>query len=185
MRLHSGNVVGDNIWLWRADHSALAAGERANYPNISPVFWQNEATEARVRTGLEVNGDDVTIYGLAVEHANGHQTVWNGERGRVHFYQSELPYDADDEYAKQNFRGYFVSPNVKDHELHAPGVYSNFRNQEMKVTTAIECPDTPGVHVVNPFTVRLDNHGAIMSVINHRGPPALHQGTVVRPRPFD
>jgi len=36
----------------------------------------------------------VTIYGLLVEHHEQYQTMWNGNWGRVYFYQSELPYDA-------------------------------------------------------------------------------------------
>jgi formate hydrogenlyase subunit 4 len=32
-------------------------------------------------------------YGLFVEHFQEFQTVWNGDRGAVYFYQSELPYD--------------------------------------------------------------------------------------------
>merc|ERR1712124_80358 len=27
VRVHSGNVVGDNIWLWRADHAKLDPNE--------------------------------------------------------------------------------------------------------------------------------------------------------------
>ena len=42
-----------------------------------------------------VDGDDVTTYGLAVEHTLEDLTVWNGEGGQVYFYQSELPYDVD------------------------------------------------------------------------------------------
>lgn len=42
--------------------------------------------------GLRVDGDDVTMYSLAVEHTLKDLTVWNGERGRTYFYQSELPY---------------------------------------------------------------------------------------------
>ena len=40
-----------------------------------------------------VNGDDVTATGLFVEHYQEHNTIWNGERGRVVLYQNELPYD--------------------------------------------------------------------------------------------
>jgi hypothetical protein len=78
MRIHSGRIVGDNLWLWRADHAELAPGERPNYPVISAKYWQVEEHECRVETGFLVLGDDVTIYGLAVEHANGHQTIWVG-----------------------------------------------------------------------------------------------------------
>lgn len=39
MRIHSRHVVGDNLWLWRANHAVLRDGEIANYPAISPLFW--------------------------------------------------------------------------------------------------------------------------------------------------
>ena len=47
--------------------------------------------------GLIVNGNDVTAYGLFVEHHQKFQVVWNGERGRTYFYQSEIPYDPPDQ----------------------------------------------------------------------------------------
>ncbi len=43
--------------------------------------------------GLVVNGNDVIAYGLFVEHHQQCQVVWNGNRGRTYFYQSEIPYD--------------------------------------------------------------------------------------------
>jgi hypothetical protein len=180
MRIHSSHVIGDNIWLWRADHSDLAEGEEANYPHISPIFRQNEEDEARVETGIEVFGDDVTVYGLAVEHANGHQTVWSGERGSVHFYQCEFPYDVSSDFGEQEYRGYLVTEAVNEHELFGPGVYSNFRNDLVKVTTAIELPEREGIKCVNPFTVHLDHNGCILSVLNGEGGPAVKQGGATR-----
>ena len=49
--------------------------------------------------GLVVNGDDVICYGLFVEHCQQYQTLWNGNGGRVYFYQSEMPYDVPDQAA--------------------------------------------------------------------------------------
>jgi hypothetical protein len=49
--------------------------------------------ESTADQGLIVNGDDVTIHGLFVEHFQKYQVTWNGERGRTFFYQCELPYD--------------------------------------------------------------------------------------------
>ncbi len=46
-----------------------------------------------VATGIQVNGDNVIAYGLAVEHTLGNMVEWNGNQGRVYFYQSEYPYD--------------------------------------------------------------------------------------------
>ena len=48
-----------------------------------------------VNHGLYVKGDDVIAYGLAVEHTLEDLTIWDGERGQVYFYQSELPYGVD------------------------------------------------------------------------------------------
>ena len=72
--IHSNDVVGDNFWLWRADHGSGVGWNCQNKP-----------------TGLTVNGDNVTLYGLFVEHCQEYQTVWNGNGGRVYFYQSEMP----------------------------------------------------------------------------------------------
>ena len=74
--INSANVVGDNFWLWRADHGKGAS-------------WYT----SRNAHGLIVNGRDVTVYGLFVEHCQEYQTLWNGDGGRVYFYQSEMPYD--------------------------------------------------------------------------------------------
>jgi len=181
MRIHSGNVVGDNLWLWRADHGELNDSETtANYPHISPLYHQSEEDEFRVETGIEVRGDDVTMYGLAVEHANGHQTVWSGERGAVYFYQCELPYGVkQSSFGDKDFTGYLVTEGVQNHILAGAGVYSNFRNEEVKVATAIRHPET-NIQCINPFTVRLDNNGCIESVVNGVGSAASEQGIPVR-----
>ncbi len=76
LTINSHDTVGDNFWLWRADHGR-------------GVGWNSNVN----KNGLIVNGDNVTIYGLFVEHTQEYQTLWNGNGGRVYFYQSELPYD--------------------------------------------------------------------------------------------
>ena len=65
------NIVIDDTWLWRADHDS----EGLVYNRSNPV-----------QTGLKVYGDNVTIYGLAVEHALGNQVEWYGENGTVVFF---------------------------------------------------------------------------------------------------
>ena len=76
LQINANDVVGDNLWLWRADHG-------------NGVGW----TQNACNNGLIVNGDRVTIYGLFVEHHEQYETLWNGNWGRLYFYQSELPYD--------------------------------------------------------------------------------------------
>ena len=65
-----------SFWLWRADHGR-GAGWTSN-PN---------------KHGLIVNGNNVPLGGLFVEHTQEYQAVWNGNGGRVCFYQSETPCD--------------------------------------------------------------------------------------------
>jgi hypothetical protein len=71
--IKSGNVIVDDTWLWRADHAAGAA-----------VTYESN----RCQHGLVVDGDDVVAYGLAVEHVEQDLTIWNGNNGKVFFYQS-------------------------------------------------------------------------------------------------
>ena len=180
VRIHSGHVIGDNLWLWRADHAELGHEEDVNCPHVSPVFWQTEEGEFTVGTGIEVTGNDVTMYGLAVEHASGHQTVWKGERGSVYFYQCEFPYDVGADFGTAGYRGYLVDENVETHQAYSVGIYSNFRNEKVKVSTAIEHPDKDTIRIENPFTVHLDNHGDIESLVNGKGRPAVLQGVPTR-----
>lgn len=70
--------------------------------------------------------------------------------------------------------------NVTTHSLHAPGVYSNFRNPEVVVATAIEYPDKKDIEVVNSFTVRLDHHSGIESIANGFGDAAELKGVPMR-----
>jgi hypothetical protein len=47
VQLNAGNVIGDNLWLWRADHNTTGKVTGGANP---------------VQNGLVVNGDDVTMY---------------------------------------------------------------------------------------------------------------------------
>ena len=78
IQVESGNVLIDDIWLWRADHDIQGLVYNSRNP---------------VENGLIVNGDNVTGYGLACEHTLGDLLQWNGDNGRSYFYQSEFPYD--------------------------------------------------------------------------------------------
>jgi hypothetical protein len=92
---------------WRADHakSGVANG------------W----TSNRSHSGIVVNGDDVTAYGLFSEHQQQFQTLWNGNGGAVYFYQSEMPYDPPDQAAwmesasEDGYASYKVASTVASH----------------------------------------------------------------------
>jgi hypothetical protein len=127
LTIDSGDVVGDNLWLWRADHG-------------TGVGWTTNAA----KNGLVVNGANVTMYGLFVEHFEEFQTLWNGNGGRVYFYQSELPYDppSQDMWTHAGVNGYAsykVADAVTSHEAWGVGIYSAFR-QSVVADDAIETP---------------------------------------------
>jgi hypothetical protein len=174
VRIHQGNVIGDNLWLWRADHVALAAGESPNFPDMNLDYHQVVMGECPGKTGLEVNGDNVVIHGLAVEHTTEDQVVWNGNDGQVYFYQCELPYDVDQNFGAKNFVGFRVTG--KNHQLGGAGIYCNFRDYNVIVKTGIVHPNAfDASKVINPFIVHLNNGGRIMTVVSdgfqYRGGP--------------
>jgi hypothetical protein len=157
--INSSNVIVDHFWLWRADHGAGAQ-------------W----TINQSRNGLIVNGNDVTAYGLFVEHFQEYQTLWNGERGRTYFYQSELPYDPPSQADWQHegisgYASYKVANTVKVHQAWALGVYSAFRYGPIVTANAVETPTALEVklsHIVSIWLNGIDGSG-ISNVINGLG----------------
>ena len=166
LNIHARDVIGDNFWLWRADH-----GEGAKW---------DQNTNAN---GLIVNGEDVTIYGLFVEHTQEYQTMWNANGGRVYFYQCELPYDPPTQEAwshdgKRGWAAYKVADPVTTHEAWGLGVYSVFHQPNIVLDTAIEAPDVEGVRFHHMITCRLNKAGAgIARIFNDRGDPVIEQMT--------
>ena len=65
-----------------------------------------------VNTGLVVNGNHVTAYGLMVEHTLKNLVEWNGDNGLVVFYQSELPYDVTSEYASNGYTSFRIGDSA-------------------------------------------------------------------------
>lgn len=159
--VNSHDVIIDHTWLWRADHGAGADW------NIN-----------RADNGLIVNGDDVTVYGLFNEHFQKHQTLWNGERGRVYFYQSEAPYDppSQDRWMdgeNLGYASYKVAGHVQSHDARGLGIYSFFGvHQEespgVRLGRAIDAPETKGVQVTH-VTTFAGRSGGIDHPVNSLG----------------
>ncbi len=169
--IHSDDTIVDHTWIWRADHG-------------SGVGWTSNLSA----TGLTVNGDRVTIYGLFVEHHQQYQVVWNGEAGRTYFYQSEIPYDPPTQNAWRSapstngWASYKVSPTVHTHEAWGLGVYSVFHSPDVTLTRAIETPTGPTIRFHDMITVALDNLGEITHVINDAGAAATTKQPRVEPK---
>lgn len=150
VEINSNDVVGDHFWIWRADHGVRGS-----------VGWDVNTAP----NGLVVNGDDVTVYGLFNEHFQEYQSLWNGENGRMYFYQCETPYDSPTQahYMSENgtrpgYAAYKVADGVKNHYAAALGIYDVLVN-EIKIENSIEVPDADGVEVFHACNNSLSNGG--------------------------
>ena len=157
--INSANVFVDHAWLWRADHG-------------NGVGWNKN----KAANGLIVNGQDVTIYGLFNEHFQEYQTLWNGENGRVYFYQSEMPYDplSIDTWKHGNTHGYAsykVADNVKSHHAWGLGIYNVFYDAPIIVDQAIETPEILENNFYHKLTFWLNGNkeSVVKSIINGKG----------------
>jgi hypothetical protein len=178
LQINSHNTLLDHAWLWRADHG-----------NAGTVGWDiNTAAN-----GLVVNGDNVTAYGLFVEHFQEYQTIWNGNGGRVYFYQSEIPYDPppnrQDLWTSapgvNGWASYKVADSVTSHEAWGMGIYSVFLVTGQRLTRAIESPVNPNVRFHHLVTVNLTVNGGIDNVINNTGGATAPGIAVNTPRVTD
>jgi hypothetical protein len=172
LQINANDTVGDNLWMWRADHG-------------NGVGW----TENPCNNGLIVNGDRVTIYGLFVEHHEQYQTLWNGNWGRLYFYQSEMPYDPPSQAAWSHdgidgYASYKVADSVTSHQAYGLGIYGVFIDcTNISSFDAIETPtNSEQVNVHDMITVYIGGNtsgngiSAIYSIINGTGPALFGPG---------
>ena len=168
LEINNHHVIGDHLWIWRADHGDRSHGH-------VHVGWD----ESRGDHGLVVNGDDVMIHGLFVEHFRRYQTMWNGERGRTYFYQCELPYDPPSQAAymagaTRGWAAYKVADHVDDHQATGLGIYANFTaDPSIVLDHAIEAPRKPKVQFRSVTTISLGGgKGRIAHLVNEAGSTA-------------
>ena len=108
-------MILDDIWAWRADHG-------------NGVGWTSNVGN----TGVVVNGDDVTAYGLFVEHYEKAKVIWNGRDGTDIFFQNEMPYDPPSQAAwmenpsTDGYPAFLVTPHAANFSGYGMGSYSFF-----------------------------------------------------------
>jgi hypothetical protein len=161
VQVNAANTIGDDFWLWRADHG-------------TGVGW----TSNTAQNGLVVNGANVTMYGLAAEHYQQYAVLWNANGGRTYFLQNELPYDPPNQASWMNgttngYAAYKVASNVTTHEAWGLGVYCYFDvNSAVVADHAIEVPQVSGVKLHDMVTVSLGGVGTISHIVNSTGGPS-------------
>jgi hypothetical protein len=161
LAVDASNVILDDIWAWRADHG-------------NGVGWTGNVGD----TGVLVNGDDVTAYGLFVEHYQKNEVIWNGQGGTDIFFQNEMPYDPPSQAAwmsaptTDGYPAFLITPRVRSFSGYGMGSYSFF-NQGVDIhsATAFRVPVTPGVQLHDLLTIFLSTSGfgGIDHVVNDTG----------------
>jgi hypothetical protein len=158
--VNSDNVLLDDIWAWRADHG-----------NPGTVGWTINTAD----TGLVVNGDNVTAYGLFVEHYQKYQVIWNGENGSTIMFQNEMPYDPPSQQAWMHdgvlgYAAYKVADSVTTHQGWGMGSYCFFnQGVDIHASRAFEAPVGAGVQFHDILTRFLNGSGGIDNVVNDVG----------------
>ncbi len=161
--VNSNNVILDDIWAWRADHG-------------DGVGWTVNTAD----TGVVVNGDNVTAYGLFVEHFQKYEVIWNGNAGTDVFFQNEMPYDPPSQEAwmeapgVDGYAAFKVADGVSSFHGYGLGSYSFF-NQGLNIYAerAFEVPASlPAGSLNDLLTIFLDpfhGKGGILHVVNETG----------------
>ena len=159
---NASNSIIDDVWAWRADHG-------------NDVGW----TVNTGYTGVVVTGNDVTAYGLAVEHYQKDEVIWSGQGGTDIFFQNELPYDPPSQAdwmassTQDGYPAFLVGPKVTTFQGYGMGSYVVFIDTTATLydAEAYQAPDTAGVQFHNIFCVWVAGSGGDDSVINGTGGP--------------
>ena len=138
--------------IWLRTRSSTTCGRGA------PITATQGPLAGRRRppaTGVVVDANNVTAYGLAVEHFQKNEVVWDGRGGTVIFYQNELPYDPPSQSAwmatptQSGYPAFDVPPAIKSFNGYGMGSYVVFINTPATLydAEAFEAPPHRGCAV--------------------------------------
>ena len=119
----------------------------------------------------------MTAAGLFVEHYEKTQVVWNGNRGRTIFYESEAPYDPPSQAAWMNganngYPSYMVATGVRSHSGTGLIVWTLFFNGPIHMSSAVKSPKSKDVTFADTTGGVIAIGGGIQNVINDDGQSA-------------
>jgi hypothetical protein len=159
---NADDSIIDDLWASRADHG-------------NEVGW----TVNRAATGLIVTGNNVTAYGLAVEHYQKNEVIWSGQNGTDIFFQNELPYDPPSPAAwmatstQNGYPAFLVTPKVTSFHGYGLASYVVFipTTATLDNAEAFQAPPTSQVQFPDLVAVWLGGSGGDLSIIDGTGGP--------------
>jgi len=152
---NASNSIIDDIWAWRADHGASSFSAPGSQGQQGAGWTYNQGD-----TGLAVTGENVTAYGLAVEHYQKNEIVWSGNGGTAIYLQNELPYDPPSQGdwnaspTQPGYPAFLVTNNVQTFNAYGFASYVVAIDTPATLWDAMayQAPNTPGVQ----FTDAMD-----------------------------
>jgi hypothetical protein len=163
-QVNSSQVILDDIWAWRADHG-------------NGVGWTSNVGD----TGVDVTGDNVTAYGLFVEHYQKDEVTWSGRDGTDIFFQNEMPYDPPSQAAwmasptSKGYPAFLVTHQAAGFAGYGMGSYSYFdQGVPVFADSAFEMADPADGELHDLLTIFLSTAGSggISHVVNGTGTSA-------------
>ncbi len=172
-----GAEPGRRRTAWSSTATTSSSMTSGHGGPTTATAWVGPATLPT--TGVIVNGDNVTAYGLFVEHYQKYEVIWNGNGGTDIFFQNEMPYDPPSQAAWMEAPGvdgwaaFKVADTVTSFSGYGMGSYSFF-NQGVNIYAAhaFEVPATlPASSLNDLLTVFLSTAGSggILNVVNDTG----------------
>lgn len=153
IQINTPHMIIDNTWLWRS--TSDKNGPIANLAN-------------HVETGLQVDSDDVTVYGLNVDQTLSNLVNWNGNDGRIYSSALNLPFDLDStDYMSDNAHALKVADDVTSHLNIGTAVYLNTKGKT--VESAIKAPVHSDVSFFNVYTKDESGSSTISHAVNSKG----------------
>lgn len=148
VQIDGNGVIVDHTWIWHADHDDC----------------DGKSDDAFSGHGFLVNGDNVTVYGLMVEHMMRNMVQWNGEEGASFFYQSEFPYNQPN-FGSDGYHGYAVNSAVKGHRATGIGSYiiAGYHYKALSFPSTAELTNSVGWCINCPAQQHFD---AVLCVTN-------------------
>ena len=171
IEINADDTLVDHFWVWRADHG-------------QQVGWYLNKSDY----GVVVNGDNVTTYGLFVEHFQKYDILWNGEYGKMYFLQNEIAYDIpyNKDWVSPDGKGWAalkVADHVRNFEGWGLGCYDVYINtlEYIYLDNGFVMPAEGNIKIHNVFTISLGTNGEITNVINGVGDKVWHPGGPTSP----
>ena len=166
VQIDANDVIGDNLWLWRADHG-------------NGVGWYQNVCN----NGLIVNGDRVTMYGLFVEHEQQYRNVVEWQLGTAPTSINLSCLTIHPRRQPGHMTARMATPPTKSrdqvtsHQAYGLGIYAVFIDCiNISCDNAIETPtNSQQVNMHDMITVYIDGHtsgngvSALYHVINGMG----------------